>query len=163
MLFPTVQGSSLAGRQFVLPRDFAGRPNVVLIPFEIEHQAEVDTWIPHVKQLADRYPDLRYYELPTLWTMSPVQRWWVDSGMRMGIRDQKTRELTITLYLDRRAFLRALDLPHDDTAYVLLVDGAGEVTWRTAGRWTEQEGRSLIGALEGSTGRVGMQPRVGWL
>ena len=163
MLFPTVEGSSLAGRRFVLPRDFEGRMNVALIPFEIEHQADVDTWLPYVKDLAATYPDLRFYELPTLWTMSPVQRWWVDSGMRMGIRDQKTRELTITLYLDRRAFLRALDLPHDGIAYVLLVDGAGEVIWRAAGRWTAEKGQSLLGALDGSTRGVEIQAGTGWL
>lgn len=147
MRFPSVEGSNLAGRRFRLPRDFEGRFNIVLIAFEMEHQTDVDTWVPLIKHLAAADPQVRYYELPTIWRMNPVRQWIIDSGMRMGIPDPKTREATITLYLDRQAFCQALDLPHTRVIYVLLVDTEGEVLWRESGRFSEAKGQSLTQAL----------------
>ena len=147
MRFPSVEGNNLAGRRFRLPSDFEGRLNVVVVAFEMEHQADVDTWVPLLKRVAAADPTVRYYELPTIWRMNPVRQWFIDSGMRMGIPDPKTREATITLYLDRPAFCQALGLPHTRSIYVLLVDQAGEVLWRESGRFIEAKGESLTQAL----------------
>lgn len=153
MLFPSVEGSNLAGQRFRLPKDFEGQLNIVLVAFEMEHQADVDTWVPLVKQVAAAAPGVRYYELPTIWRMNPVRQWIIDSGMRMGIPDPKTREATITLYLDRDAFCQALDLPHTRLIYVLLVDAQGQVLWRESGRLTEAKGASLMQAV--AAARIG--------
>ena len=147
MRFPSVEGSNLAGRRFRLPRDFEGRLNIVLVAFEMRHQDDVDTWVPLVEQLAAADPGVRYYELPTIWRMNPVRQWMIDSGMRMGIPDPKTRAATITLYLDREAFCQALGLPHTRSIYALLVDDTGEVLWRESGRFTAAKGESLAQAL----------------
>ena len=147
MRFPSVEGSNLAGRRFRLPEDFEGRLNIVLVAFEMEHQADVDTWTPLVKQLATADPGVRYYELPTIWRMNPVRQWFIDSGMRMGIPDPNTRAATITLYLDRAAFCQALGLPSTRSIYVLLVDDAGQVLWGESGRFTEAKGEGLTQAV----------------
>jgi hypothetical protein len=47
------------------------------------------------------------------------------------------------LYLDKSAFREALDLPDEDDIYVLLVDGQGNVVWRTQGTMTTEAGASL--------------------
>ncbi|MBN2472702.1 MAG: hypothetical protein JXN59_18405, partial [Anaerolineae bacterium] len=67
----------------------------------------------------------------------------LDMGMRMGIPDRHTRETTITLYLDKPAFRRALEIPHEDGITVLLVDQAGNVLWRTMGGYNEAKGAAL--------------------
>jgi hypothetical protein len=143
VLFPPVQGSNLARRQFHLPGDFEGERNLVLIAFQREQQFDVDTWSMPIKRLRDRYPDLRFYELPTIKRGNPVFRFWLDSAMRAGIPDRTVREQTITLYLDKEAFRSSLDLPSEETIYALLVDRQGRVLWRTEGPFTEAKGHEL--------------------
>lgn len=143
MLFPPVQGSNLEHRQFHLPGDFEGERNLVLIAFQREQQFEVDTWSEPIKRLMERYPELRFYELPTIKRGNPVFRFWLDSAMRAGIPDRTARAQTITLYLDKEAFRSALDLPSEEMIYALLVDRQGRVLWRAEGPFSEEKGREL--------------------
>jgi hypothetical protein len=70
--------------------------------------------------------------------------------MRMGIPDKKAREVTITLYLNKPAFRKALDMPDEERIYVLLVNRKGEVLWRADGSFHEDKARDLKFALEGA-------------
>jgi hypothetical protein len=147
MRFPRVEGKNLNKEQFELPRDFEGGLNVVMVAFEREHQMEVDTWVPQVKALAEEHEGLRFYELPTIREMNFLQQWFIDSGMRTGIPDRGTRAVTITLYLDVEQFARELELAGTDRIYVMLVDGEGNIRWRTEGSFTEGKGRGLAEAV----------------
>lgn len=146
--FPTVSGANLEGRRYELPRDLEGALNVLLIPFQRWHQDWVDTWVPALRQLTARHPEVRYYELPTLPRMNPIYRMSLDYGMKMGIPDRAAREATITLYLDKDAYRRALNIPDETTIVVMLVTPAGDILWRTTGAYTDEAGRSLAVALQ---------------
>ncbi len=145
--FPTVKGSNLEGRRYVLPQDLEGEVNVLLIPFQRWHQELVDTWVPALRALMARYPAMRYYELPTLPRMNPIYRMSLDYGMKLGIPDRAAREATITLYLDKDAYRHALAIPDEDTIVVMLVTPAGDILWRTTGAHSVERERSLEVAL----------------
>ena len=69
-------------------------------------------------------------------------------GTLTGIPDPVARERTITLYLDKDEFRQALQLPHEDHIYVLLLDHQGQVLWRAEGAFTPEKGGSLKTRLE---------------
>jgi hypothetical protein len=146
--FPTVKGANLEGRRYELPRDLEGVVNVLLIPFQRWHQELVDTWMPALRQIMARHPELRAYELPTLPRMNLIYRMSLDYGMKMGIPDRAVREATITLYLDKDAYRHALDIPDEATIVVMLVTPAGDILWRTTGAYTEEAGRALAVAIQ---------------
>jgi hypothetical protein len=100
MAFPIVRGENLEGRTFTLPTDLGGTYNLLFIAFKREQQFDIDSWLPLAKQLEKEYPALAYYELPTIYRGHSLFRWWLNTGMRMGIPDKKAREVTITLYLN---------------------------------------------------------------
>jgi hypothetical protein len=149
VLFPKVSGANLEGRKFNLPADFEGELNLVLVPFLQWQQMWVNGWLPAAKALMQKHPELRIYELPTLANMGAIQRWWIDNGMRLGIPDKRTREMTITLYLDKPAFRKSLNMPTENTIYVLLVRRNGEIVWRGEGEFTADKGRDLANAVLG--------------
>jgi predicted transcriptional regulator len=132
-----------------LPHDFQGERNLVLIAFQQWQQTQVDTWIPFARQLEATYPAVRYYELPTIQRLNTIARTFINEGMRAGIPDQVARERTITLYLDKKAFREALQLPGEDDIYVLLLDRQGRVLWRAEGAFTPDKGESLAAAIRG--------------
>jgi hypothetical protein len=147
MQFPTVSGQDLLRRKVKLPSGLEGQLNLVLVAFQRWHQALIDSWLPAVTQLEDSYPGLRHYELPVLARMDLLVGTFINEGMRAGIPDPATRAGTITLYLDKAAFLQSLDLPGDDDIYVLLIDRKGTVLWRASGAFTPASAQSLAETL----------------
>jgi hypothetical protein len=147
--FPTVTSDNLEKRTFTLPRDFGGEKNVVFIAFLRQQQKDVDTWVPFVKPLVARTPKAEFYEIPTIKKMIAPMRWMINSGMRGGIDDKGAREHTITLYIDKEPFKRALAITDENTIYVMVVDREGRVLWRSTGVFTAAKGVELEAALKG--------------
>lgn len=137
--FPKISSSNLEGKKFELPQDFKGKLNIILIAFQREHQDLIDEWLPFLDDLALRNPDLAFYELPTLNISYILVRRVIDGGMQAGIPDKNARERTITLYLNKKAFRKELDIPDEKTITVLLINKKGKVIWRTQGRFTNEK------------------------
>ncbi len=143
MYFPKVTGSNLLRQKRTLPQDFQGKYNLVLIAFQQWHQMEVDSWIPLAKELEQQYEDLAYYELPTIQSMNTFSKMFINEGMRAGIPNPKTRERTITLYLNKADFRAALGMPDEDHIYILLIDRQGKEFFRSRGSNTQDTQASL--------------------
>jgi len=143
MKFPTVTGSNLLRQKLTLPDDFLGELRLLFVAFEQWHQMEVDSWIPFAKELEQQTDGLFYYELPTIKKMTIFSKTFINEGMRAGIPNPTSRERTITLYLDKAAFRRNLDMPDEDHIYILLIDHDGEVLFRARGPYTSEAGESF--------------------
>jgi hypothetical protein len=148
MRFPTAKGSNLQRKRLSLPQDFDGELNIVLIAFERWQQNTVDTWLPFVEELEQRYDGVRYFELPVIQQMNFIAKTFINEGMRAGIPNTKARERTITLYLDKPAFRQGLDISHEREIYILLLDQEGNVIWRSEGAFTSKKGEALIREIE---------------
>lgn len=147
MHFPIVTGANLLRRKVTLPADFEGQLNIVLIAFQRWQQSVIDTWVPFAKQLEETNQGVSYYELPVIQRRNVLARTFINEGMRAGIPDQVARERTITLYVDKVAFRGALELPHEDDIYIVLVDREGNAIWKGEGAFTTEKGESLAEAI----------------
>ena len=101
-----------------------------------------------LSELEHTRADFRFYELPTIESRNIFSRTFINEGMRMGIPDPATRERTITLYIDKKAFKSALELPDEEHTYLLLTDQAGNVLWRTSGAYSPEKAAELVQAVE---------------
>jgi hypothetical protein len=146
--FPEVTGSNLEGQKYNLPNDFEGELNIVALVFFGNHQSWVNSWVPTANKLTKEHPKLHFYEIPTLTNDNKPFRGLIDGIMHSGISDKTAREATITLYLDRLAFLKTAGLPHDRTIYILLVDRQGKIYWRGDGAFTPELGTALEQAIK---------------
>ena len=147
MTFPKVSGSNLLRHKMNLPQDFQGRFNLVFIAFQRWHQTEVDSWSALAEQLEGQYQGLFYYELPTLQSGGPLYKFFLNEGMRAGIPNPKTRQRTITLYLDKADFRAALEMPDEDHIYILVIDCQGKEFFRARGPYSRAAEASLRQAL----------------
>jgi hypothetical protein len=145
--FPRVAGSNLEGWKFTLPFDLEGKLNVVVIAFKREQQADVDTWMPFLGKLAAAHPELRVYEIPTLARGYRLMQSFIDGGMRRGIPNAAVRAATITLYIDKAPFKRALRISDENRIHVLLVDRDGRVHWRAEGTFDPARAAELAERL----------------
>ena len=146
--FPTVSGYNLMREEFIFPEDFQGVYNLVMIPFQQRQQEDVNTWIPAAQELERKYPDLVYYELPTIYELPALSRTFINEGMRAGIPDQTSRERTITFYLDKSVFKEALGITTEQNIQIFLVDREGNILWRDEGLFTTAKNQSLLELLD---------------
>lgn len=132
-----------------LPRSYMSMMEIICISFQpdMEKRSNISTrtprfddeWLPFLDDLARKNPDIAFYELPTLNISYILVRRVIDGGMQAGIPDKNARERTITLYLNKKAFSKELDIPDEKTITVLLINKKGEVIWRTQGRFTNEK------------------------
>jgi len=148
MTFPTVSGSNLLREKLTLPRDFKGRFNLVFIPSEQWQQMEVDSWMALAKELEEQFDGLVYYELPTIQSRNTFYKMSINEGMRAGIPNPKTRERTITRYLDKSDFRAALDMKDEEHIYVLLVDRQWNQFFRARGPYSREGEAALRQVVE---------------
>lgn len=146
--FPAVSGFNLNRQELEFPRDFRGALNLLFVPFLQFQQTIVNTWIPFADRLEAAFPELAYYELPTINELPALSRTFINEGMRAGIPNAKARERTVTLYVDLARFMRALGIPTKNEVHVLLVDRQGGILWRTTGSFDETKGSALATAIE---------------
>jgi hypothetical protein len=146
--FPKVEGKNLEGRRFSLPSDFEAEYNVVFVAFRREQQADVDSWLPFVAAQKLQERGIRVYELPTLGRSYRMMRGFIDGGMRRGIPAKATREVTITLYIDKSPFKKALGIAAENQISTLIVARDGRVLWRDDGSFTSEAGAELAAMLE---------------
>lgn len=131
--FPPLRARSLTGRDYRLPEGFEGVQNLVLIGFELRHQAVIDAWLPALDPLVAARPGLMLYELIPIARTALPARPIIDGGMIRGIRDEAVRARTLTSYTDLGAVIAALGLPDTRRVAVVLVDRRGHVSWRAQG------------------------------
>ena len=142
--FPEARGSNLNDKAYQLPGDFEAEWNLVLLGYLKEHQGEVNTWLAVAPDLEERFEFLRTYELPTLEALTEAKRDRLDGMMKAEIRNSDTRDRTITLYLDRPAFLEALHIDTTDAIHALLVARDGRVVWWHEGTHSRRAEAELI-------------------
>lgn len=148
--FPVIEAESLRGRTLRLPADFKGSRNLLLVAYQREQQADLDTWLAVLDTLAPQLPDFAYYELPTIGSSFKWMRAVIDGGMRNGIPDRAQRDRTITLYLDVDWFRAQIGTAGHDSIAALLVDREGNIAARWYGRYSAARGDSLRGAVAGA-------------
>ena len=148
MRFPTVTGANLLRQNMTLPYELEGELNLLLVAFYTAQQPLVDSWLPLAEQNAQDNSGFYYYEVPVIQEMNPIAHAIIDEGMRAGIPDPDTRRRTVTLYLDKMAFLQKLGLPDDRNVYILLVDRLGNVHWQASGFYTPETGEELNAFLQ---------------
>lgn len=146
--FPEVSGKNLKRKKLTFPAEFPARYTIVLMAFYRHQQADIDTWMPFANRIENEYEDLAYVELPVVYKMGPLGQFMLNEGMRAGIPDQKARERTITLYLDKEKFLGQMGINSQEEIQVLLVETGGTILFKQSGRFTPEKGQSLVDALE---------------
>lgn len=145
--FPGIQATSLDNARLHLPQDFSGQLNLVVVSFAREQQHDVDGWIPAAREIQTKHPKFSYYELPTMSSENLLYRWWFDAALRNNTNDHDLRNRTLTAYVNKHKFLKALGIANEKQVVAMLVDRTGKIYWRANGNCTEEEKLSLMQAL----------------
>jgi hypothetical protein len=143
--FPIVTGHTLNERPLMLPQDFEGDIQIVVIAFERWQYRLMAEWQMRLQPLArDR---VKLYELAVMRPSYSLMRKFIADRMRDGITDVAARAGMITLYTDLTSFTDALHIPNTVSTHVVLLDGDGIVRWQAHGQYTPQRHADLASAM----------------
>jgi hypothetical protein len=145
--FPSLSGKDLNGTAWRAPAGFPGEKTLVLIGFDEPQQVLIDSWIQGMK-LESSKPPIAWIEMPLIENPGMFMRWFIDTGMRGGIRDKAMRARVWTAYTDRKAFLESCGIGATDTISVLVVTRDGTILALQTGSFTEAGAKHLLKALE---------------
>ena len=142
--FPAIQTKDLNGRELRLPQDLPGERTIVLVAFEREQQTNVDTWtaglhLPNGKAA--------WLELPVIDDPGALARWFINGGMRRGIKDHQIWAHVVTLYTTKAKFNAALGIQSEKQVQALVVDRQGRILERVVGDYSEAGAARIQTAL----------------
>lgn len=138
----------------VVPDDLPGNLRIIIVAFQRWQQLLVSGWTPLLTDLAQKTPGLTVWEVPALSRLYAAGRFYIDGGMRAGIRDAETRRHTLTAYTDLRAFCSALGIARMDTIRIYVVDRDGEVVFEAEGEVDEEKALALVDAVKQANARA---------
>ncbi len=144
--FPVVNSSDLNGRALSLPKDLPGERTILIVAFQREQQADVDTWTTGLHLADGKTP---WLELPVIDNPGVIGRWFIDTGMRRGIPSTSTRAHVVTVYTSKTEFKKAIGISSEATVYALVVDRQGTILTSIAGRFSEAGAETILAAIRG--------------
>jgi hypothetical protein len=138
---PTLHGTALSGAEVDLPQSLHGHTAVLLISFSEDARANVTEWF---RALANDYrnsPTVLYYSLPVLAGAPGFLRGMIARKIKESV--SPPAQPRFVPILDHEAEWKSIagfsKQQPDSEAYLVLVDGSGQVRYRTqAGAPTPQ-------------------------
>ena len=145
---PTVSGKDLNGKPWKAPADFPADRTLVILGFEQEQQAAIDTWTAGLG-LTQPGNTLPWIEMPVIDEPGMVMRWIIDTGMQRGIPGKDARGHVWTAYTDRKAFLNSCGIGSANDIHVLVVSRDGAILALESGRHSEDAAERILAVLRG--------------
>lgn len=125
-IFPSVKGTSLSGKEFVLPQAFSGEPVLLLIGYKQKSQFDIDRWLIGLDMKGF---DKDVYEIPVIKGIMPrVIRSSIDESMKKGIPATLWPSV-ITVYQDAEKIQRLTGNINPNNARVVLLDKRGKIRY----------------------------------
>jgi len=143
---PAVTGKDLNGRPWKAPADFPAERTLVILGYEQEQQAAIDTWTAGMR-LAEPESRLPWIEMPVIDEPGFVMRWIIDTGMQRGIPGKDARSHVWTVYTDRQAFLKSCGIDSVREIHLLVVKRNGEILALESGAYDEAAAARLLAVL----------------
>ncbi|MBF0289493.1 MAG: hypothetical protein HQM14_16900 [SAR324 cluster bacterium] len=122
--FPSISGTSLAGRDVSIPEEFGGKQTILLLGYVQDAQFDIDRWLIGMDQTKVQ---TNIYEIPA------IQGFWpglfkdrIDEGMRGGIPEELWK-IVITVYEDGSLVQQFTGNGNPRNARVMVLDEQGMI------------------------------------
>lgn len=151
---PHTEAETLSGKKITLPDAAAGHPAIFVIGFSRAGGDSSRTWAKALHQEFATDSNVHLYSIAELQDAPALVRGMIRHGMRSGV-PKTEQESFILLYKDEDTWKKLSEFSDANHAYVLLVDSASAVRWRTHSR--SPDAQSISALRQALAGIVGSQ------
>ena len=130
--FPNLSGIDLQKNKRELPQLFDKAINIVAVTFRRDQQRYVNNWAGVIDAISEKNPEVGFHQLYLLQEQNLLARSLMNDELREDIFDERSRARTITVYTDRKKFLKIMKM-REDTLYLLVIGKNGKIMQRIEG------------------------------
>ena len=131
--FPVVQGRRLDGADVEFPRDLPADATLLIVSFRDELDPLSDQWARLGDRIADGHDGrLAIVEVPVVNSKLKMLGGLATMGIRGQVETEAEKERTVPIYVDVKAFRKALQVKAADVS-AFLVARDGRIAWRGDG------------------------------
>jgi hypothetical protein len=145
-MMPYISGKDLNGTPCSVPKGLSAERTLVLLGFDEPQQEAIDTWTQGLG-LDQPTNTIPWVEMPLIENPGMFMRWFIDTGMRGGIKGRFQRSHVWTAYTDKKAFLQSCGITSENEIQVLVVDRTGTILHSESGAYTKECAAKLLTAL----------------
>jgi hypothetical protein len=142
---PNITAKDLNRKPVNWPKDFTAERTILIVGFSGSQQPQIDAWINALQLKSPGAPP--WFETPLIKNPGAFVRSFIDSGMRSGIPGTDARSHVVTIYTDKKAFMKAMNLP-DENIHVVVVSRTGKVIGQVIGTHTPEKEKIIEAALK---------------
>ena len=140
---PVTHGTSLAGADFVLPRDLAAGHSILILGFSQKSAVQTGAWSNKLRSsVCLERQRATCYNLPVLGAVPRILRGIVLRSIKEGT-PEPLRRYFLPIFEKEPQWKRITQFWEADDAYILVVNRAGDVEWRTNGDCTTKQLENL--------------------
>jgi hypothetical protein len=173
---PIITAKDLNKKTVNWPKDFTAERTILIVAFTRGQQPQIDAWVnalnlkrpgaapwfetPLIKNpgafvrsfidngMRSGIPGAApWFETPLIKNPGAFVRSFIDNGMRSGIPGKDARSHVVTIYTDKKAFMKAMNLP-DENIHVVVVSRTGKVIGQVIGTHTPEKEKIIEAALK---------------
>ncbi len=142
---PKTESESLAGQQMVLPDALKGHAAVAIVGFSKSSQTRVKEWDTQARKQLGAAFDV--YQVAVLEDAPRFVRGMITHAMK-GSTPADRQDHFLIVVKGEPELKKAAAFSESDDAYVLLLDSAGDIRWRTHGAVSDAALRALQEQVE---------------
>ena len=146
-VIPAASGTTLSGDKVSLPQDLHGRPGVLILGFTQASREQATAWGKRLAVDFHDAPEIHFYETPMLAGVPRLLRGMVLKKIA-GTVSENGKHHFLPLYDHEAEWRSAVQYSQPADAYVLLLDGSGNIRWRTQGALSEAADAELQRRLQ---------------
>ena len=149
-VIPHTEADTLAGKKIVLPEATAGHPAVFIVGFSHAGGESCGRWDKQLRENLGADSKVRIYNVAELQDAPKMVRGLIRHGMR-GSVPKDEQDSFVLLYQDEDVWKKLADFSDPNDAYILFVDAADNIRWRTHGKVPNQQ---AVNALRDETSKI---------
>lgn len=146
-VMPTTQGQSLSGHEVTLPGATSGHPAVIVIGFSHSSQKSMEHWDKEIGAKVTAKPGVPLYNVAVIQDAPRFLRGMITHSMKAMV-PAAGQDRFLTVVQGQDELKKAVDFSTGDEAYVVVLDSAGKIVFRTHGEPSETAKKQVLAQIK---------------
>jgi hypothetical protein len=143
---PRIESADLNKKPVIWPDDLPQGKTLLIFGFDSDQQTNIDTW---VRGLNLKSSDATaWYEVPLIDDPGSVGRWFINNGMRSGIKSETDRSHVVTVYSDKAKIMKRMGMVGEDKIHVFVIDQKGGILAKVSGDYSQDTAKQILKVLK---------------
>ena len=133
---PMMEGETLDKIERVYPKDFGGKPTMMVMLFDQDQQDQLDGWADAIGDLPD---DMAMVEIALIGKVNGMVKYFIKGGMRDALEDDPSRMSRMMPYFgDADKVKKRMKITDISQVQAFLLSASGKVLWQGSGDYDGQ-------------------------